>query len=39
MIGVNPPGHFLWYGKDTSELDAAVRALLRAGRELQRADG
>ena len=20
MLGVNPPGHFLWYGKDTTEL-------------------
>ena len=21
MIGVNPPGHFLWYGKDIAELE------------------
>ena len=39
MIGVNPPGNFLWYPRTTDEQIRQVRRALRAGRRLQRADG
>ena len=39
MIGVNPPGHFLWDPKTTDEQIRPLLRALREGRELQRADG
>ena len=39
MIGVNPPGHFLWDAKTTDEQIGRYAAPLRAGRDLQQADG
>ena len=35
MIGVNPPGHFLWSPKTTDEQIRRYSRALRAGRELQ----
>ena len=32
MIGVNPPGHFLWDGKDDRRADPPLRRALREGR-------
>ena len=37
MIGVNPPGNFLWYPKTTDEQIAPLRRALRARRRLQHA--
>ncbi len=39
MIGVNPPGNFLWYPKTTDEQIRQVLGAVREGRRLQQADG
>ena len=39
MIGVNPPGNFLWYPRTTDEQIRQVRRPLRRGRSVQQADG
>ena len=38
MIGVNPPGHFLWDPKTTDEQIRRYSRALRAGRGVQQAD-
>ena len=38
MIGVNPPGHFLWDREDDGRADRPLRRPLLEGRQLQRAD-
>ena len=39
MIGVNPPGHFLWYPRPPTSSSRKYAALVRQGRHLQQADG